>query len=234
MRVRLRHPKPLKPAQHRFWYTEGIDYLTTGKRSIWGSGDPKTLKILRRLHMKGTWLHLAAGDGRYNSLLLRKVDTLIVSDIDPSALEKSRRNVPPQYRGKFLCKVFDLVKRFPLKAQSIDGVFCVGTLHCFPKHILKKIAREIDRVLKSHGTLFVDFTTNAKRVRLDGKPYIIKGEPPYTIADAKATLQKTFPRFAIKFWRGVVPKESYPRANPPYTFESQYLIMVAKKPKPKL
>lgn len=229
MSKRPKNPRPMKPNGHRFWHTEGIDYLKTGKRSIWGGCDPETLKVLRPLRLKGTWLHLAAGDGRYNALLLRKVDKLIASDIDPSALEKSRRNVLSKYRKKFSLKAFDVVKKFPFEADSIDGVFCVGTLHLFPKHVLRRITREIDRVVRPRGMVFVDFATHVKRVRFDGKPYIVHGEPLYTNADAKKTLEKMFQGYKTKFWKGSIPKESYPSANPPYTYESKFLIMLATK-----
>lgn len=230
MAKRRKRPKPVQPDQRKFWHTEGIDYLTTGTRSIWGGGDPKTLQVLRRLPLAGVWLHLAAGDGRYNSLLLRKADKLIASDIDASALEKSRRNVPPKYRKKFSLKVFDITKKFPLSPRSIDGVFCVGTLHLFPKYILGEVAHEIDRVLKPDGTVFIDFATHTKRIRLDGGPYVVSGEPAYTNANAEKTLQKMFRGYEIKFWMGNIPKESYPSANPPYSYESEFLIMQATKP----
>ena len=56
--------------------------------SIWGREDSDTVKILNRLELKGRWLNLAAGDGRYNSLLLSKVEHLVVADIDSKALKK--------------------------------------------------------------------------------------------------------------------------------------------------
>lgn len=229
MSKRLKSPRPLKPDGRKFWHTEGIDYLKTGKRSIWGGCDPETLKVLRPLRLKGTWIHLAAGDGRYNALLLRKIDKLIASDIDASALEKSRRNVLRKYRNKFSLKVFDIVKKFPQKTSSVDGIFCVGTLHIFPRRILKRITQEIDRVLKPGGTVFIDFATHVKRVRFDGKPYIVHGELSYTDVDAKRTLKRMFQGYKVSFWKGRIPKESYPRANPPYTYESKFLIMLATK-----
>lgn len=223
------NPRSVKPNGRKFWHTEGIDCLKTGKRSIWGGCDPETLEVLRPLHLKGTWLHLAAGDGRYNALLLRKVDKLIASDIDPSALEKSRRNVLSRYRKKFSLKVFDIVKGFPFERASIDGIFCVGTLHLFPQHVLRRITRGIDRVLKPRGMVFIDFATHIKRVRFDGKPYVVHGEPLYTNADARRTLGRMFLGYKTNFWGGCIPKESYPRANPPYTYESKFLIMLATK-----
>ncbi len=228
----MKHPKPVKPDQHKYRYTEGIDYLKTGKRSIWISGDPKTLKVLKPLHLKGTWLNLAAGDGRYNSVLLRKVHRLIAADIDPSALEKSKRNISQKFRKKFSVKVFDISKRFPMKTKSIDGIFCAGTLHLFPKTILGKIVRETDRILRPNGIVIIDFATHITRERLDGKPYVIHGEPHYTNREAERTLRKMFKGYKIKFWESQTPEESYPRANPPYSYKSKFLIMIGTKSSP--
>ena len=219
----------MKSDERKYKHTESIDYLKTGRRSIWGNNDGKTVEVLKPLKLTGTWLHLAAGDGRYNSLLLKKVDKLIVADIDPSALEKSRRNVPQKYRKKFLLKVFDVTKKFPIKTQSIDGIFCVGTLHIFPKTVLKKITREINRVLRPGGVIIVDFATHINRQRFDGKPYVIHGEPHYSDAKAESTLRKMFTGYRVKILKSYIPKESYSRANPPYTYESRFLIMLATK-----
>lgn len=53
--------------------------------SIWGKGDKLTIEILSKLQLKGTWLDLAAGDGRYVPKLLDKVDNLIAGDVDKNS-----------------------------------------------------------------------------------------------------------------------------------------------------
>jgi O-6-methylguanine DNA methyltransferase len=210
-------------------HIEHIDYLKTGRRSIWGLEDPKTVEVINTLRVKGAWLHLTAGDGRCNALLLRTVNSLIASDIDPNALEKSLRNISRKYKRKFTTKVFDVARRFPIVANSMDGVFCVGTLHIFPLRTLKHIASEIDRVLKPNGTALIDFATDIKRDRFDGKPYVIPGEKAYTNQSAERMLNRLFRGYATRFWRSRIPRESYSKANPPYHYESKFLIMRAIK-----
>lgn len=70
--------KPTKPNFNKYIITEGINYFKTNKISIWGSGDPKTIKLLNKQKIKGVWLNLAAGDGRYNNILLKKLIRLYV------------------------------------------------------------------------------------------------------------------------------------------------------------
>ena len=60
--------------------------------SVWGNGDEVTLKVLKNLEIKGTWLDLAAGDGRYVTELAEKSERLVVSDIDRQALKKILNN----------------------------------------------------------------------------------------------------------------------------------------------
>jgi len=222
-------PKPLQPNDYKYIFTEGIDYLKTGKRSIWGGEDSETSKFLRSAKLRGRWLHLAAGDGRYNNKLLRTVNTLTASDIDKSALAKLWHNTPLQYRRKLTIKPFNMVKRFPFKNNSFDGLFCMGVLHIFPKSIFRKISAEMKRVLKPGGMVVIDFATDVRRDRFDGKPYIIKGEPNYTLQQGKGLLKKVFRDYDIKMRTGYCPTEANPKANPPYFFTSKYIVMVATK-----
>ena len=92
--------KPTKPEEDKYIFTEGIDYFTTRKTSIWGTGDKDTLQLLKKIEIHGKWLNLAAGDGRYNLNLLKKADFVVTSDIDESALSKLWHNTPDKYKQK--------------------------------------------------------------------------------------------------------------------------------------
>ena len=221
--------KPRKPDQERHIFTEGIDYLATGSESIWGSGDKETLKFLTDAEIKGKWLNLAAGDGRYNQILLRKADFVVASDIDGSALGKLYNTTPKEYRKKLETKQFDITKRFPFEGDSFDGVLCTGTLHLFPVLLLKKITAEIDRVLRHDGMIIMDFAAEAKRARLDGKLYIIKNEPKYTISAARETLRRVFGSYELRLTESSVPEETLREANPPYVFSSRFILLVGRK-----
>ncbi|MEK7093638.1 MAG: class I SAM-dependent methyltransferase [Patescibacteria group bacterium] len=227
----MRNSRLRKPNQTKYIFSEGINYLKTGKRSIWGAGDRETLDFLNKTPLHGKWLHLAAGDGRYNSQLLKKVDHLVVSDIEEGALIKLRRNTPRILKKKLRLAVFDITKKFPLRSRSLEGILCFGTLHLFPKEILKNIVKEISRILKPGGMIIIDFPTHIKRERFDGKPYVIRGEPHYSNATANTTLRRLFAGYRIRMMPGNIPPESYPRANPPYTYSSKFILLTGTKGK---
>lgn len=48
---------------------------------------------------------------------------------------------------------------------------------------------------------------DVKRIRFDGKPYIIKDEPKHTLAEAKTTLRNLFKNYKIKIYRSEVSEE---------------------------
>lgn len=221
--------KPCESKESKCVFSEGINYFKTGNLSIWGSGDKKTIDVLKRIKIKGKWLNLAAGDGRYNLYLLKKADFVIASDIDRSAISKLWHTTPLKYRHKLDTKVFDITnKSLPFKDSSFDGIFCTGTLHLFPKEILKRIVSEIDRLLKSKGRILIDFATNVKRTSLDGKLIIFGKEPRYRLNEAKIFLGDLFKNYKIKMYESKVV-ENFQKANPPYILNCKFIILVADK-----
>ncbi len=221
--------KPCEPEQNKYIFTEGIDYSNTEKTSIWGVGDEDTLELLREIKIRGKWLNLTAGDGRYNLNLLEKADFVVASDIDESALSKLLQNTPDKFKAKLQTKVFNVTKKFPFENSTFDGVFCTGTLHIFSRRILEKIILEIDRLLKPSGRVIIDFAADVKRIRFDRKPYIIKDEPKYTLAEAKTTLGNLFKNYKIKMYESEVPEEVLKEADPPYTFSCKFILLIADK-----
>lgn len=220
--------KPCEPEEDKHILTEGINYFETGKVPIWGTGDKDTLELLKKIEIRGKWLNLAAGDGRYNLNLLKKADFVVASDIDASALSKLWHNTPEEYRTKLDTKVFDITKKFPFENNSFDGVFCTGTLHLFPKEVFEKIFLEIDRVLKSNGRVILDFATDIKRISPDGKLVTFGNEPLYTLEEAKTTLKNLFKNYKVKTYESEVI-EDFEGANPSYTLNCKMIIFVADK-----
>ncbi len=221
---------PLKPKEEKYIYTEGINYFETGKESIWGKGDPDTLRILKKMEFHGRWLNLAAGDGRsYNLILLKKAGMVVASDIDASALSKLWHNTPRRYRKKLKTKVFNMAKRFPFKSNSFDGIFCTGTLHLFPRKVFRGIFREMDRVLKPNGRIIIDFATDITRLMPNEKLYFVKREPKYKIKEAKRFLMKIFRNYKTRAYEFKVPEENYAEANPPYKFSCKFILLIADR-----
>jgi ubiquinone/menaquinone biosynthesis C-methylase UbiE len=221
--------KPCKPDNKRFIFTEGINYFTTGETSIWGTGDNETLEFLEKEEIKGKWLNLAAGDGRYNLNLLKKADFVVASDIDESALSKLYHTTPEKYRARLETKVFDVTKPFPFDDASFDGIFCAGILHLFSRDIFRKIFHEMDRILKSEGKAIIDFATDIKRVSPDGKLIVFGNEPQYTLDEAKELLKEIFKKYKIRIQELQVFEEEFKASNPPYKFSCKGVLLVAEK-----
>ncbi len=133
------------------------------RKSIWGEGDKLTLQILSKLPMKGRWLDLAAGDGRYVQILLGKVDGVVAADIDRNALDALSRRASGISGTKLVIKPFNMTDKFPFKDNEFDGILCTGTLHLLQKKNISDVLGEMDRVLRPKGTIVLDFSTHVNR-----------------------------------------------------------------------
>ena len=219
---------PLKPDEKNNIFTEGINYFETDKTSIWGKGDKATIQLLKKTEIRGKWLNLASGDGRYNLNLLKKVDFVIASDIDRSALSKLWHTTPENYRNKLDTNVFDITQRFPFENNTFDGVFCSGTLHLFTKPVLKHVLREIDRVLIPEGRIIIDFATDMKRTSPEGNSVIFGEEPLYSLKDAISTLKDYLKRYSIQLHVSEFT-ENFKKANPSYLLTCKFIVVIGKK-----
>ncbi|MBN2095760.1 MAG: class I SAM-dependent methyltransferase [Candidatus Aenigmarchaeota archaeon] len=220
--------KICKPDDENYIFSEGIDYSRTGDVSIWGKGDPDMLNFLLGTEISGSWLNLAAGDGRYSSILLEKAKKVISCDIDESALCKLRRNTPEKFRAKLCTETFDITRKFPFEDHYFDGIFCSGTLHLFPKEVLKKIFAEMDRVLKPNGKVIIDFAADITRKSPEGNLITFGDEPLYTMERAKCLLKSIFRNYETNMFESEVT-EDYERANPPYRLDCKFVILSGKK-----
>lgn len=225
----MKKAKPYLANEREFIFTEGIDYLSTGKPSIWGGGDKKTLEVIGKRDFNGRWLNLAAGDGRYNNFLLKRASEVVVTDLDPGALDKLKVNTPENLKNKLKTKVFNILDTFPFEDRCFDGVFSTGTLHLFPKEKLIEIFKEIDRVLKPRGDIFIDFATDIKRILPSGKLKIKVNETRYTISEAKELLKKLLPNYTLKMIKSEVPEEVVKIGKLQYIFSCRFLLVVGNK-----
>jgi len=221
--------KPREPDEENHIYTEGIDYSQSEKPSIWGTGDKDTLELLKKIEFRGKWLNLASGDGRYNLDLLEKADSVVASDIDESALHKLRQNTPDKFKAKLQTEVFDITNKFPFEDNSFDGVFCTGTLHLFPKEILRHIFSENDRILKPTGIILIDFATDIKRVLPEGKLYIRKSEPQYDLKEAAKFLKELLKSYKVQIVESEVPEEEIKTRGFVYRFSCKFILLTADK-----
>lgn len=210
-------------------YTEGINYFDYGDTSIWGTGDQETLNLLSKKVIRGHWLNLAAGDGRYNNILLSKADKVTAADIDKSALSKLTELTPAELKPKLETKTFDITKVFPFEDAVFDGVLHVGTLHLFTPKIITAICAELKRVVKPKSTIIIDFATDIKRVQEDGSFFKFNNEPDYDYDQGMDILLKNFQGFQLEFIEGNVPREKVSTRGTTYDFSCRFVLMCAQR-----
>ncbi len=203
--------------------------MTPKQEPIWGKGDKLTLEVLSKLRLKGCWLDLAAGDGRYMPELLNKVDNLVAGDINRDLLKGLLQNTPKGKRFKLKIKVFDLTKKLPFKDKSFDGVFCTGTLHLFSKKVLRSVFAEIDRVLRLKGKIIIDFATDIKRRFPSGRRKIFKDEPQYELETAKQFLKNLLKGYSIKIYESSFIDDLTKIRGYGYIAMGKFILLIANK-----
>lgn len=218
-----------KPDEDKYIYADGVDYSKTPDYSIWGTEEKITVKILKSTDISDKWLNLCAGDGRFNNQLLGKADEVLAADIDGSALEKLIRITPKNLRDRLKTKIINVVETFPFDDKSFDGIFCVGTLHLFPKNIFKKILDEMSRVLKPGGTIIIDFAADIKRTFPDGQLWIVENEPNYSLSEAREFIAESFKGFRTKMEFGKSEPENVTLNDKTYAFTCNFIVLVAIK-----
>ena len=125
--------------------------------------------------------------------------------------------------------MFNILDRFPFSADSLDGIFCTGTLHYFPEKQLAKILKEIGRVIKPGGQIILDFATDIKRKLPNGKSVIKKGTPQYKVKEAKKMLKSLLEGFDVKFIELSVPEELVHKPGLTYKFSCKGWLLDAIK-----
>jgi len=224
---------PHRADDNNYIFTEGINYFETGNSSIWGKEDQETKDILEKvIKPTSVWLNLGAGDGRYNTFILSKSQSVTAQDIDLGALSKLWHNTPIKLREKLTVTQSNIVHPLPFPNNSFDGVFCAGLLHLFPKQILQNILSEINRVLKIQGSLVINLAADIERKGIDGNLVTYGKEPLYSVKDTKQLYQELLPNYSVSFHTGKTIIEDVPDANPPHQFKCELVIVEAIKINP--
>ena len=196
---------------------------------MWGKEDGATYDLLSQENITGTWLNLASGDGRYNSLLIEKADAVIACDKDLGALESLSSKLPPKFQNKLTTLVFDINQDFPFEENCFDGILCTGALHLFSRNKLKHIFSEIQRILKKDGIFIFDFATDIKRIDSSGELYKFKKtEPEYTLSQAMNMLETFLSDYIISIEESEVQEEHIRLENISYQFTCKFLLVSAR------
>ena len=232
----VRCPRQLDRRSERSEEVRGLIYIVkialtvymSDNQSIWGEGDKLTLQLLKEISIQGTWLDLAAGDGRYVPQLLERVQKLVVSDYDMNQLQKILQKLSNNQKPKIEVKQFDMNKEFPFNNGIFDGIFCTGTLHLFSEKQLEFIFKEMDRILKTKGYMILDFAVDI--IREPTSEEIISKYPGlYKLEEAKELLQNMLQNYSIEMKESTFEDDL--TNEPGYRFKAKgkFILLVAKK-----
>lgn len=207
----------------------GSSVYGSSANSIWGPEEKETLELIQKTKIKGYWLNLAAGDGRYNSSLLERADRVLTSDIDPDSLKSLEKRTPKALKSKLETLVFDISKKFPLKNGFFDGIFCAGAFHLFEKKTLLKIFPEISRVLRKNGVFIFDLATDIKRELPNDELITTYSGPLFSTKEAREFLTKALKGYKLEVAFATVPEEIVNIGKLEYKFNCNFLLVKGTK-----
>ena len=176
-------------------------------KSKWGEEEKETIDSIKNINYNGRILNVAAGDGRFNNLLLEKASEVVAIDLDEKDLDILVNNTPMGLRDKLKIEIVDITKKFPYTDDSFDGVFCTGSLHLFEKKEIIKILNEIKRVLKPKGKIVIDFATDIKRYDRNGNEVVFSGEGLYSMDEAINFLKEKLKCFSLDIVKSTFEEE---------------------------
>lgn len=152
--------------------------------SKWGIEEKETLDAMKKINFKGYILNVAAGDGRFNNMLLKSAEKVIAIDISDVELTLLKDSCEEDLKPKLQTKIADINKPLPFKDETFDGIFCTGTLHLFKKEMIINILHEMKRVLKRNGKIILDFATDIRRIDKNGNFIVFENEGNYHTNEA--------------------------------------------------
>lgn len=165
---------------------------------------PKIIKLLKKEGAKRI-LDLGCGTGRHTVLLAKEGFEVYGFDNAPSGLKQTRAWLK-KTGLKAKLKNSSCYETFPYKDNFFDAVISVQVIHHAKIREIEKCIKEIERVLKPTGIVFVTVTKNkigarATKVKIiEPRTYVMldgpeKGVPHYIYT--KALLRKYFENFKI-------------------------------------
>lgn len=176
--------------------------------SKWGTEEQATIDKIKEIDFKGKILNLAAGDGRFNEMILNLADKVVAVDIDKEELKELENNCPKNLKNKLEISCIDITKKLPFEQNTFDGVFCTGTLHLFDEDIINNILLEIERVLKHKGKILFDFATDILRFDANNKQIIFNGEGNYKTEEAIKLFQRKLKNFTFNIEKNEFKEEN--------------------------
>lgn len=171
-------------------YSEGMDYFASSDEgSSLGSRSPLLCRLLQK-HNKARelWADVASGDGRYATQMIENGCRVIAIDIDRGALTKTWHRAGTAGRPSLSLLQQNAATSISLSDKSVDGLLCVGFLHYFSPPVLTRIILEAHRLLKPHGVLLVELSTDVRRVDCSAPEQLVLRGHEYSTEEGTAVI----------------------------------------------
>jgi SAM-dependent methyltransferase len=161
------------------------------------------VKLLRKIKAKRI-LDLGCGTGRHIIALAKRNFEVYGIDIAKKALNLARERLKEEGL-KAKLKVGDFYKKLPYKDKFFDGVISIKALHHARVFKIKRLIKEIERVMKPGGILMIEVPRKKKRhsrkyKKIEPRTFVPLEGPeagvPHFIFDKKE-LKKFFANFEI-------------------------------------
>lgn len=106
--------------------------------------------------VRGAYLDLACGEGRYTVELATRLDnkaTVYAFDLWRDGISKLKNYAQKNELECIKAEVIDITLGFPLKQRAVDVCLFATALHDIPESKRRNVVKEIFRVLNSNGML---------------------------------------------------------------------------------
>ena len=169
---------------------------------------PAVVKLFRKRDVKNI-LDLGCGSGRHLVYLAKHGFNVYGFDISEHGIRIAKDWLKEEKLNANL-KIGSIYKKFPYRDNSFDAVICIQTIHHSRLKNIQKAIKEIERVLKPNGLLFVTVpkskgkTYSKKNKLIEPRTYLpLEGREAGILhyIYTKDLLKKDFKNFKIsKIW----------------------------------
>ena len=164
---------------------------------------PRIVKLFKKHNVKKV-LDLGCGSGRHLVFLAKKGFDVYGIDMAKSGIEISKKWLDKEGLKANL-KIGDIYKKLPYKSNFFDAIVSIQTLHHEKIEKIRKLIKEIERILKINGLIFITVldlrcVPNKNKKQVAPRTFILLkgndvGVPHYSFN--KNVLRKEFKSFKI-------------------------------------
>jgi len=125
---------------------------------------PKIVKLFKKHNVKKV-LDLGCGSGRHTVYLAKKNFDVYGFDIAKKGIKITTSWLKKEYLKAHL-KVGDIYKKLPYKDNFFDAIISTQTLHHGSIGKIRKLIKEMERIIKSKGLIFVTVSKKGSKRKI--------------------------------------------------------------------